>query len=143
MAEPSRPPTPQIEALTKEYHASKTSLPNLAHGKRVDFVMRKLFPREAASILRRMHDGLDPLSTSAPPPPSTSSSRVSYRAADAGPRGDGAPGEAAVMLGQDKKGMTAMEVYKLKAMKEAQDPEAESMPGSKEEQGGVSETSST
>lgn len=99
----------QIEALTKEYHASKTSLPNLAHGKRVDFVMRKLFPREAASILRRMHDGLDPLSTS----------------------------EAAVMLGQDKKGMTAMEVYKLKAMKEAQDPEAESMPGSKEEQGGV------
>jgi hypothetical protein len=47
------------------------------------------------------------------------------------------------MLGQDKKGMTAMEVYKLKAMKEAQDPEAESMPGSKEEQGGVSETSST
>jgi hypothetical protein len=55
----------QIEKLITEYYSSKQSLPNLAQGKRIDYVIRKLYPRQSSMIDSRMHDGTDPLANSA------------------------------------------------------------------------------
>ena len=57
----------QIEKLKAEYYSSKESLPNLARGKRIDYVIRKLEPRKSTVINQRMHDGTDPLANSASP----------------------------------------------------------------------------
>jgi len=78
----------QIEKLKAEYYSSKESLPNLARGKRIDYVIRKLEPRKSTVINQRMHDGTDPLANS----------------------------EVAQLMGEELKGLSALEVMRKKSV---------------------------